>query len=195
MMNELGEELFAGATFARQQHRGIGRRDFPRAVDGAAERGGETEDPDLVAILAGLFQLLRALQRFARRDRGVRGLADQNGQLHGREGLRQVGPGADADRFEARRERGLSRDGDHPRRRVSGQGEREQLGAGDVAHVPIHQDDIEQVVAQQILCFARHPDRGHVVTIVRQDAGTAFPQRLLIFDNQNADVGGRGAGW
>ena len=191
-MNELCEQLLAGAALTREKYRRVGRGHAAGQGDRLAEQGRIAQHGEPVAV--GGFRRARLFQgaRLPRHQHRVRGASDQDLQLRAREGLRQVIPGPLLERFEARGDRGVPGHDDDDDAGLGGEREAQQLAPRHLPHVPVHQGDVKGAAPDRVARFVPPPAHRDAVALGLEHAEAAFAQRALVIDHQNANARSRG---
>src|SRR5437867_1996747 len=102
-------------------------------------------------------QVGRLVARLARHEQGVHRPADEDLEMGGREGLREVVPCPLAQRIHARVDARVARHHDADGVAVRGEGGTEQGQAVDLRHVEVHEQDIEGAALDEVERFLTAP--------------------------------------
>ena len=65
----------------------------------------------------------------------------------------------------------------------------EDIDAGDRLEIEVHQHDVELAAAYDLERLIAAPDEGDVVPIELEHARTPLPQRPVVIDDEDPDVG------
>src|SRR5919201_2591230 len=164
-MNKLRDQFLTSATRSRDEHRCVGRCDAAREVDRPAKHRRDTENLHAVAIpvFSSEFRLL--LLRLTGDAYGVDSASDQDLEMGRGERLRQVVPGAEAKRFDARGDAGIA--GHHDDDSFGAGLERgaQEFLTGDVAHVQIKQHYVEPAMPEQFQRLLPTRGRCYLVAV------------------------------
>ena len=120
---------------------------------------------------------------------GVDRPADENLEMRRREWLGEIVPGAQPQRFDARRDTRVSRHHDDDRLGAGLHRNAQQLVSGYVAHVEVEQHDVEAAMAQELECLVSTTRDADVIAVELQQVGATFPQRAIVIDDQEPDFG------
>ena len=187
MVDELREQLLARAALAGQEHGRVGVGHFARQGDRFAELRRHAEHPHLLAVAGVPLQPFALGLGLARDEHRMRRAAHEDLELRGRKRLRQILPGAETQRLEARVDARLAGHDDRERRGVRGERGGEQFAARHLAHVPVDQHDVERASGEQILRLAPLAADRHIVAVVSEHAGAALAQRVFVIDDQQTN--------
>ena len=148
-----------------------------RASSTALRKSGRDADQrDLVAVAVLLQQLDAEVLGLARHHDGVRGAADQHLEVGGGERLRQVVPGAGAQRLDAAGDARIAGHHDDDGVLVRAQRGLEDLEPRDLGHVQVDEDDVELAPLDRLERLLAPPDERDVVAVHLQHAGAALAQ-------------------
>ena len=188
LVDELSDDLLAGAALAADHHRCIGGRDLPRQLHGLAEQGRDSDQGNLVAVAVLLHQLDAEILGFTRHHHRVRRAPDEHLEMGRGEGLREVVPGAGAQCLDAAGDAGIAGHHHHDRVLLRSQRRLQDLQSGDLGHVQVDQDDIELAPFDGLDGFLATPDDGHVVPVHLEHTGATFPQGPFVIHHENPDA-------
>ena len=106
-----------------------------------------------------------------------------------RERLREVVPGAGAQRLDAAGDARIAGHHDDDRVLVGLQRRPQDLQPRDLRHVQVDQDDVELPALDRLERLFAATDERHVVSIHLEHAGAALAQRALVVDDEDPDAG------
>ena len=189
VVNELCDELFAGAALAGDKYRRVRRRHTAGELHRAPKGGRGAEDRDQLAVPVGLLELGPDRLRLPGHDHGMGCTPQQDLQVGRRKRLGQIVPGARAQHFEARVDARVPGDHDDYRFRVCFEAQAQQPQSRDLGHVEVQEDDIEPVPLKGLARLLPAAAHSHLVAFVLQHAGAALPQGALVVHDEHADAG------
>jgi hypothetical protein len=108
--------------------------------------------------------------------------------VSGGERLGQIVPGAGPERLDAAGHAGIAGHHHHDRVLERAQGRLENLQAGNLGHVEVHEDDVELAPLDRLERLFAAADEGDVVAIHLEDAGATLPQCALIVHHEHPDA-------
>ena len=144
LVDELGDDLLAGAALAADEHRGVGGGHLAGQLDRLAEERRDPDQRDLVAV-AVLLHAAGRRRSCASRDiiTACEARPMSTWRWVARERLGQVVPGAGPQRLDAARDAGVSGHHHDDRVLVGLQRGAEDVQSRDLRHVEIDEDDVE----------------------------------------------------
>jgi hypothetical protein len=185
VVDELRDYLFAATALPRDEHGGIGRRDFPGELDRPTEGRCRAEECELVGRHLRPVERVLLLARLARHQQGVHRAADQDLQVRSGEGLRKVVERALPQCLHARLDARVPGHHDHDRVAIGPERRAQQRQPVDLGHVEIHQHHVKGTPLQQLQRILTAAADSNVVPFVPQYGRAAFAQCVLVVDHEN----------
>jgi len=186
-VDELRDHLLPRATLPGDHDRRICLGDATCELDRAVERGRGPQQQDLFTVAALAEHRLLRFARLACEQHRVRGATEQDLQMGGREGLRQIIPGSRTQRLDARGDARVAGHHHNDGFTIGRQRRAEQLHARHDAHVEIDEHDVEAPPPKQLQRLVATTDRADVVPVHLEHTRTPLAEGAIVVDDEHLD--------
>ncbi len=188
-VDELGDQLLPDAALTGDEHRRVRGRHPLGQLDHRLERRRLAQQDHLVVMLEGRVEEMGVLLGLAADQYGVRRAADEHLQLRGGEGLRQVVPGTLSKGIETRLHRGVAGHHDSDQVRIGFERGAYEHRPRNLGQKEVGEQDVEGLSPQEVARFIAATGERDAVAVQTEDGGAGLPERRVVFDHQDADIG------